>query len=558
MVVGGLALVFLGFGLTGLIGKDYVQEPAERDDPALGHPAGSPTSRFWGEAFFQQLSISYLAFLFPVAAMFLLYRTQHGLNMRSIGEDPGAADATGLSVNGWRIFYVAVGGAFAGLGGAVLTPRHRRHLASEHHRRPGLDRARRRHLRELAAAAADRRRAAVRRPRHLRQRRPGRGLVDHPGVLHRPALRRHPAHGLPDWRCCGSGAAAARRGRRRWACPSSVAPTDEMCRDACQERSPSSPARPGDRAPPRPSSSAARARASSLADVLDDDGEAHAEALRVRRRRGDLPPPRRLGRPSTGTRRSAPPRPSSARSTCSSTTPASSASPASPTAPRTSGPRWWASTRPASSSACARPRRACAAPAPARSSTSPRSSRSTRVPGYFAYQASKAAVVQMTRAAAVDLAPHGIRVNCILPGLIFTPMTETEPEEMVAANIEQTPLGRGGEPEEVASGVALPGLGRGVVRDRRRAPDRRRLHGAVEEERWRTTATAHAATGSRTRFPGPTAPAAPPRSASTSTSTACSASPTGRRRRRSSRPCPGSDTRRWRCRAWSASTRRWG
>ena len=42
------------------------------------------------------------------------------------------------------------------------------------------------------------------------------------------------------------------------------------------------------------------------------------------------------------------------------------------------------------------------------------------VPGYFAYQASKGAVVQMTRAAAVDLAPEGIRVNCVLPGLIFT------------------------------------------------------------------------------------------------------------------------------------------
>ncbi len=54
------------------------------------------------------------------------------------------------------------------------------------------------------------------------------------------------------------------------------------------------------------------------------------------------------------------------------------------------------------------------------------------VRGYFAYQASKAAVVQMTRAAAVDLAPDGIRVNCVLPGLIFTPMTKTEPEEVVA------------------------------------------------------------------------------------------------------------------------------
>lgn len=75
------------------------------------------------------------------------------------------------------------------------------------------------------------------------------------------------------------------------------------------------------------------------------------------------------------------------------------------------------------------------------------------VPGYFPYQASKGAVVQMTRAAAIDLAPHGIRVNCVLPGLIFTDMTKSEPEEMVAENIEMTPLGRAGEADEVAFGV---------------------------------------------------------------------------------------------------------
>jgi NAD(P)-dependent dehydrogenase (short-subunit alcohol dehydrogenase family) len=75
------------------------------------------------------------------------------------------------------------------------------------------------------------------------------------------------------------------------------------------------------------------------------------------------------------------------------------------------------------------------------------------VPGYFAYQASKGAVVQMTRAAAVDLASDGIRVNCVLPGLIFTDMTKTEPEDAVAENIELTPLGRGGESDEVALAV---------------------------------------------------------------------------------------------------------
>ena len=120
MVVGGLALFFLGLGSSGVAGKDYVQIPAEATIPDWNIP-GLSDIPFFGEALFQQLSITYIALLFPVAAMFLLYRTRHGLNMRSIGEDPGAADVAGLSVNGWRLFYVSVGGGFAGLGGAVLT-----------------------------------------------------------------------------------------------------------------------------------------------------------------------------------------------------------------------------------------------------------------------------------------------------------------------------------------------------------------------------------------------------------------------------------------------------
>lgn len=77
----------------------------------------------------------------------------------------------------------------------------------------------------------------------------------------------------------------------------------------------------------------------------------------------------------------------------------------------------------------------------------------TGVPGYFAYQASKGAVVQMTRAASVDLADDRIRVNCVCPGLIFTDMTKTEPESMVAENIRMTPLQRGGQSIEVARSV---------------------------------------------------------------------------------------------------------
>jgi cyclopentanol dehydrogenase len=75
------------------------------------------------------------------------------------------------------------------------------------------------------------------------------------------------------------------------------------------------------------------------------------------------------------------------------------------------------------------------------------------VPGYFAYQASKGAVVMMTKAAAVEYAERNVRVNTICPGLIITPMTETEPRDAVEANIRETPLGRAGTDIEIAYGA---------------------------------------------------------------------------------------------------------
>jgi NAD(P)-dependent dehydrogenase (short-subunit alcohol dehydrogenase family) len=73
--------------------------------------------------------------------------------------------------------------------------------------------------------------------------------------------------------------------------------------------------------------------------------------------------------------------------------------------------------------------------------------------GYFAYQASKAAIVMMTRAVAVEYAEDGIRANSILPGLIHTKMTKDEPEDAVEGHIALTPLGRGGTSLEISYGV---------------------------------------------------------------------------------------------------------
>lgn len=75
------------------------------------------------------------------------------------------------------------------------------------------------------------------------------------------------------------------------------------------------------------------------------------------------------------------------------------------------------------------------------------------ISGYFAYQASKAAIVMMTRAAAVEYAEDRIRVNSILPGLIYTEMTKDEPEDAVQGHIALTPLGRAGTALEISYGV---------------------------------------------------------------------------------------------------------
>jgi 3alpha(or 20beta)-hydroxysteroid dehydrogenase len=67
-----------------------------------------------------------------------------------------------------------------------------------------------------------------------------------------------------------------------------------------------------------------------------------------------------------------------------------------------------------------------------------------------AYTASKWGLRGLTHTAAMELGPRGIRVNAVHPGYIRTPMTATAPPEFLAANEAITPLGRGGEPEEVA------------------------------------------------------------------------------------------------------------
>lgn len=74
--------------------------------------------------------------------------------------------------------------------------------------------------------------------------------------------------------------------------------------------------------------------------------------------------------------------------------------------------------------------------------------------GQTNYSAAKAGIVGLTKAAAKELAHHGVRVNAIQPGLIRTAMTEAMPRTAWDSKLLAIPLGRAGEPPEVAS-VAL-------------------------------------------------------------------------------------------------------
>ncbi|MEM9147489.1 MAG: SDR family oxidoreductase [Pseudomonadota bacterium] len=77
--------------------------------------------------------------------------------------------------------------------------------------------------------------------------------------------------------------------------------------------------------------------------------------------------------------------------------------------------------------------------------------------GRASYSSSKAAVTGLTRAMALELAPHGITVNCVAPGPIETEMYATDqPPGSPAreAAIARVPLGRIGQPDEVAAAVS--------------------------------------------------------------------------------------------------------
>ena len=74
-------------------------------------------------------------------------------------------------------------------------------------------------------------------------------------------------------------------------------------------------------------------------------------------------------------------------------------------------------------------------------------------PGDAAYAASKAGIAGLTRAVAIELAPRGIGVNLVIPGLVLTEMTQALSDKALDSMRRKIPMGRFGEPDEIAEVV---------------------------------------------------------------------------------------------------------
>lgn len=116
----GLAFLTFGTGLSGFFGKAYTNTPANHQFQAIAIP-GLSKIPIIGPVLFDQNILVYAMYIIIPLAMFYIYKTRFGLLLRSLGENPGALDATGYNVFAMRYGYVMFGCMMTTLSGAYLS-----------------------------------------------------------------------------------------------------------------------------------------------------------------------------------------------------------------------------------------------------------------------------------------------------------------------------------------------------------------------------------------------------------------------------------------------------
>jgi general nucleoside transport system permease protein len=121
-IVSGLALTIFGLGLASYLGNDLglADVPAKHQFSEID-VFGLKDAAVVGPILFHQSALVYVSWALVALIAFYLGRTRPGLNLRAVGENPGAADAMGISVTRYRYAHVLAGGALAGIGGACYS-----------------------------------------------------------------------------------------------------------------------------------------------------------------------------------------------------------------------------------------------------------------------------------------------------------------------------------------------------------------------------------------------------------------------------------------------------
>jgi len=122
-ILAGLAISYIGTGLAkrlGVLVSGVPTAAAARFFPVKIPVLGELPVIGYG--LFSQSLLAYAAYtVFPLMIAYILFRTRHGMNLRSVGENPAAAAACGVNVARIRFFYVIMGSTMAAVAGAVLT-----------------------------------------------------------------------------------------------------------------------------------------------------------------------------------------------------------------------------------------------------------------------------------------------------------------------------------------------------------------------------------------------------------------------------------------------------
>jgi len=118
-IVSGLSLTMFGIGLTALFGRSLVGLTID----GFGKTSIPLLSKIpvIGPALFTHDILVYFSVLLVIAIRIFFYKTKWGLYLRSVGENPAAADTSGVNVNAYRMAAVLVGSGLAGIGGGYLS-----------------------------------------------------------------------------------------------------------------------------------------------------------------------------------------------------------------------------------------------------------------------------------------------------------------------------------------------------------------------------------------------------------------------------------------------------